>query len=224
MENVPGFYNRVNQTISTTQVVNCKDYGKTKELTRSSVTAARVCTKEIELLKHQVTELRNEIDHTRDNFNRDSRRQMCTIIKWRANSLLLSNNTVDAQKRIIDQNVALKYAATALRNQQINMNKLLCESHSIQLENAALKMELKELESEMVFKQLVEEGLREDTEDLGEALAEKTEEQLNAHLALINDLSQVRHVLARCQASNICRELVLEIIVDSLDSARRSKN
>jgi chromosome segregation ATPase len=66
-----------------------------------------------------------------------------------------------------------------------------------------------------------EHRLRADTEKLGEALAEKTEEQLDTQFIMMNELSQVSQLFQTSQGFHLCRTIVLEIVIDSLDAAFR---
>ena len=170
--------------------------------------------KEIELLKEKVYELRKQIDRARESLVMESHRRRSALIKLREHSMVARKNTVEIQSHVVDLRLALKFASTALSEQNIQVRKLLTENDSLHLQIAKLARELRQLECEISLKQRVEEGLREDTEALGEALAEKTDEQLEAQLTLINDLSQVRERLAQCQITSTCRELLLELILD----------
>lgn len=135
-----------------------------------------------------------------------------------------SKAIADAALSQLDLSSSTQEGLMHLANKTIKRHhNQVCELRVNQVNQArvftAFKEDKTKLEQKLRLSRYVEQELRDDTDHLGEALAEKTEEQLAVELELMNELSKVKQLYNDLRISSLCRELILEVAIDALGCA-----
>ena len=181
--------------LSTQQAIDARRYNN----------ANRVYKNEISFLQSQLEQGENELVSLKSKADNAENALSCLLYLLHTHAGLFHLAHTQG-KRLHAKVITMETAQTRL----LRMVSCFSERH-MQLENKCR------------LGRYTEQELREETEKLGEALAEKTDEQLEAQLELMNQLSRVKKLYDDTIISGICREIVLEIALDALGCAYRRK-